>query len=175
MERVRYAGSPLPMSFAEKHYRHGVVMLTIDGADTSVERIDYEPPVQLISVPATGAATPDEVLLQLDNLPLRTSGPQPFEPYLEIKVLLTEPDPMLAQRISERLADKAVRPARIVSTFRSGEADETDDDSEVAMSLQEMNPLQILKAAYQNKYNSPLPDEMEQLFNEVCRTVGDAE
>ena len=28
-ENVRYAGSPIPMSFAEKHYRHGVVMVTL--------------------------------------------------------------------------------------------------------------------------------------------------
>ena len=27
-ENVRYAGSPIPMSFAEKHYHHGVVMVT---------------------------------------------------------------------------------------------------------------------------------------------------
>ena len=31
-ENVRYAGSPLPMSFAEKHYRHGGVMVTLDEA-----------------------------------------------------------------------------------------------------------------------------------------------
>jgi exonuclease SbcD len=89
-------------------------------------------------------------------------------------VLLDEPDPMLPQRISEHLADKAVRLARVVSTFRSAEADGTDD-APATMSLQEMNPLQILKAAYQNKYNTELPDAMEQLFNEVCRSVSEAD
>jgi exonuclease SbcD len=176
MENVRYAGSPLPMSFAEKHYRHGAVMVTIDGGETKIEKLDYQPAVELLTIPPTGAATPEDVLLMVDNLPLRAAeGAEPFDPYLEIRVLLDEPDPMLPQRISEHLADKAVRLARVVSTFRSAEADGTDDDAPTTMSLQEMNPLQILKAAYQNKYNTELPDAMEQLFNEVCRSVSEAD
>ena len=39
-ENVRYAGSPIPMSFAEKHYHHGVVMVTFDGGcAVDIERL----------------------------------------------------------------------------------------------------------------------------------------
>lgn len=32
---IRYAGSPLPMSFAEENYRHGVILLEIEQRNTS--------------------------------------------------------------------------------------------------------------------------------------------
>lgn len=42
-------------------------------------------------------------------------------PYLEVKVLLDEPEPMLRQQVEEALADKNYRLARIVSTYRQEE------------------------------------------------------
>ena len=44
-ELVRYAGAPLPMSFAEKHYRQGVMLVTLDEEGRKpavVERRLYE-------------------------------------------------------------------------------------------------------------------------------------
>ena len=42
-------------------------------------------------------------------------------PYLEVKVLLEEPEPMLRQEIEEALAGKKYRLARIVSAYRQEE------------------------------------------------------
>lgn len=58
-ENVRYAGSPIPMSFAEKHYHHGVVMVILDeGCAVDIRRIECPQSIPLISVPGGEAASP---------------------------------------------------------------------------------------------------------------------
>ena len=92
-------------------------------------------------------------------------------PYLEVKVLLIEPEPMLRQQIEEILSDKAVRLARIVSVYRQAKTD-VKEEALVATGLQEMNPLQILKMTFENTYQTEMPEELERLFKEAVREGG---
>ena len=175
-ENVRYAGSPLPMSFAEREYHHGVVIVTLaEGWAVEIEKREYVPLVGLLSVPRGKAATPEEVLEELAHLPLASEEAEGEHterrlhfPYLEIKVLLTEPEPMLRQQIEEAIADKAVRLARIVSVYRQAE-ENTLEEEVLAAGLQEMNPLQIVKATFENIYQSEMPEELERLFQQAMR------
>lgn len=171
-ENVRYAGSPLPMSFAERDYHHGVVIVTLaEGWMVEIEKREYTPLVRLLSVPRGKAATPEEVLEELAHLPMVSEEfkeENPHFPYLEIKVLLTEPEPMLRQQVEEAIADKAVRLARIVSVYRQAE-ENTLEEEVLAAGLQEMNPLQIVKATFENTYQSEMPEELELLFQEAVR------
>lgn len=175
-ENVRYAGSPLPMSFAEREYHHGVVIVTLaEGWAVEIEKREYVPLVGLLSVPRGKAATPEEVLEELAHLPLASEEAEGEQterslhfPYLEIKVLLTEPEPMLRQQIEEAIADKAVRLARIVSVYRQAE-ENTLEEEVLAAGLQEMNPLQIVKATFENIYQSEMPEELERLFQQAMR------
>ena len=175
-ENVRYAGSPLPMSFAEREYHHGVVIVTLaEGWAVEIEKREYIPLVGLLSVPRGKAATPEEVLEELAHLPLASEEAEGEQterslhfPYLEIKVLLTEPEPMLRQQIEDAIADKAVRLARIVSVYRQAE-ENTLEEEVLAAGLQEMNPLQIVKATFENIYQSEMPEELERLFQQAMR------
>ena len=175
-ENVRYAGSPLPMSFAEREYHHGVVIVTLaEGWAVEIEKREYVPLVGLLSVPRGKAATPEEVLEELAHLPLASEEAEGEQterslhfPYLEIKVLLTEQEPMLRQQIEEAIADKAVRLARIVSVYRQAE-ENTLEEEVLAAGLQEMNPLQIVKATFENTYQSEMPEELERLFQQAMR------
>ena len=91
---MRYAGSPIPMSFAEKHYHHGVVEVTFDGGcAVDIMRVECPRLIPLMSVPNGEPASPEIVLEILKELPV-TEG---AAPYLEVKVLLDEPEPMLRQ------------------------------------------------------------------------------
>ncbi len=182
-ENMRYAGSPLPMSFAERHYRHGVVMVTLDeGQLISIEKKESPLLVSLLSIPAVEAASPEVVLEQLLALPDSTDSalPQapsdstdsalPQAPYLEVKVLLTEPEPMLRQQIEEALKGKHARLARIVSVYRSasGTIEETE---ETGTGLSEMTPLQIVQSTFERTYQTEMPEELVQLFHEVCLSL----
>ncbi|WP_032599372.1 exonuclease SbcCD subunit D [Bacteroides fragilis] len=167
-ENIRYAGSPLPMSFAEKHYHHGVVKVTLDeGWAVEIEKLEYPPLVRLLSIPATEAAAPDEVLDELRGLELPEDEPMP---YLEVKVKLSEPEPMLRQQVEEILEGKPVRLARIVSFYRQA-AEGSVEEETLTAGLQEMNPLQIVKATFENSYQTEMPEELVNLFQEACRTI----
>ena len=167
-ENIRYAGSPLPMSFAEKHYHHGVVKVTQDeGWAVEIEKLEYTPLVRLLSIPATEAAAPDEVLDELRGLELPEDEPMP---YLEVKVKLSEPEPMLRQQVEEILEGKPVRLARIVSFYRQA-AEGSVEEEVLTAGLQEMNPLQIVKATFENSYQTEMPEELVNLFQEACRTI----
>lgn len=167
-ENIRYAGSPLPMSFAEKHYHHGVVKVTLDeGWAVEIEKLEYTPLVRLLSIPATEAAAPDEVLDELRGLELPEDEPMP---YLEVKVKLSEPEPMLRQQVEEILEGKPVRLARIVSFYRQA-AEGSVEEETLTAGLQEMNPLQIVKATFENSYQAEMPEELVNLFQEACWTI----
>lgn len=167
-ENIRYAGSPLPMSFAEKHYHHGMVKVTLDeGWAVEIEKLEYTPLVRLLSIPATEAAAPDEVLDELRGLELPEDEPMP---YLEVKVKLSEPEPMLRQQVEEILEGKPVRLARIVSFYRQA-AEGSVEEEVLTAGLQEMNPLQIVKATFENSYQTEMPEELVNLFQEACRTI----
>ena len=107
---IRYAGSPLPMSFAEENYRHGVILLEIDkGILLNQTKIIFNPLVTLLRIPKHPAPL-DEVL----NRPL--SSPEERDdhpaPFLEVRVLLTEPEPALRNKVEEALRTKQVRLTR---------------------------------------------------------------
>ena len=166
-EHVRYAGSPLPMSFAERNYHHGAVLVTLaDGKLQSIEKLPYHPLVSLLSVPSGEAVSPGEVLELLSSLPPREE--ELLAPYLEIKVLLAEPEPMFRNEVEELVKDKQVRLARIVSSYRK-ESVSASEEKVVEEGLEAMDPLQILKATFEKTYQTDMPNEMVELFQEACR------
>ena len=163
-ENVRYAGSPIPMSFAEKHYHHGVVMVTFDGGcAVDIERLECPKLIPLLSVPNGEPVSPEAVLEALKELP----ETEAVAPYLEVKVLLEEPEPMLRQEIEEALADKNYRLARIVSTYRTDIGNTVKENENWKRGLQEMFPLQIAQSAFEKIYQVEMPVELTGLFEEA--------
>ena len=163
-ENVRYAGSPIPMSFAEKHYHHGVVMVTFDGGcAVDIERLECPKLIPLLSVPNGEPVSPEAILEALKELP----ETEAVAPYLEVKVLLEEPEPMLRQEIEEALADKNYRLARIVSTYRTDIGNTVKENENWKRGLQEMFPLQIAQSAFEKIYQVEMPVELTGLFEEA--------
>lgn len=167
-EYIRYAGSPIPMSFAEKHYHHGVVMVTFDeGSVVEMQRLECPKLVPLVSVPDREPALPEVVLEALKALP-EVDG---VVPYLEVKVLLEEPEPMLRQEVEEALKDKNYRLARIVSTYHSEAQSVEKESEEWKRGLQEMSPLQIAQSAFEKIYQVEMPEELTDLFQEALEAA----
>lgn len=162
-EDVRYAGSPIPMSFAEKHYHHGVVMIVLDdGCAVDIKRIECPKSIPLVSVPSGEAVSPEVILQALQDLP----DVEGEAPYLEVKVLLEEPEPMLRQEIENALTGKKYRLARIVSTYhQEGRVEAESDDWK--RGLQDMSPLQIAKSAFEKMYQVEMPADLTDLFQEA--------
>lgn len=107
--RVRYSGSPLPMSFTEINYRHQVVRVDLDG-DSVAEVMPIPVPrfVQLLRVPEQPAPI-DAVLDALKGLALPDAPSPDIWPYLQVRVQSNAFDPMLRTQIESILENKPVR------------------------------------------------------------------
>lgn len=171
-ENLRYSGSPLPMSFSEKNYRHQVVAVTIDnGCLSEVEPVPVPLLVDLHRIPEQ-PLSPEEVIARLAELPACEEGTSESpnrRPYIEVRVLLTEPDPGFLHRVEETLADKAVRLTSIVPSYPKREEDTARPLS--YSDLQRIDPLEMLKHAFTGKYGGELPEDIESLFKDVMREV----
>ena len=162
-ENVRYAGAPLPMSFAEKNNTQGITLVTITDK-TEIERLEFEPPVKLLSIPPLSLA---EVLSEIEQLPdgevCETS------PFLEIKVLITEPEPSLRVQIEKALEGKAVRLARVEAKMCGSESEQRTISYE---ELQKINPLDMATDIFKRKYGGDaMPETMKGLLEKVIREV----
>lgn len=172
-ENLRYSGSPLPMSFSETNYRHQVVAVTIEnGCLSEVAPLPVPLLTGLHRIPQQ-PASPEEVIAKLAELPLAgTEGNEDPNrwPYVEVRVLMTEPDPGFRHRVEETLADKAVRLTTIVPSYPK-RADEDTVRPLTYSDLQRIDPLVMLKHAFTSKYGGEMPEEIESLFKDVMREV----
>lgn len=162
-ENVRYAGSPLPMSFAEEHYQHGVVLLDIQQDKLiSQEKLTFSPLTHLLRIPHKPKPL-REVIRELATLP--PLCPEKPAPYLEVRVLLTEPEPSLRHHIEEAIEKKQVRLTRVIPFYPEtiGTKKENGDPANEEM----MPPLEMLQAVYKQKYDTELPENLTKLFIEA--------
>ncbi len=165
---VRYSGSALPLSFSERNYHHGVVCVEIDGnGHATATPIDVAPLRPLLSLPTQGVATADEMFKLLARLPQRKEGDEGRDwPYLEMRIVETGPDPSLVGRLLDALADRAVHFCRVVRSVPAGPAAErpaiaTTDE------LAAMQPLELARLLFTERYHSAMPDDLENLFREA--------
>ncbi|WP_165041352.1 exonuclease SbcCD subunit D C-terminal domain-containing protein [Dysgonomonas sp. ZJ709] len=164
-ENVRYAGSPLPMSFAEKNNKQGVTLIDIKET-TTIERILFDAPIKLLSIPAQPMPLSD-VLAEIAALP--DAENTNTAPYLEVKVLITEPEPSLRHQIEEALKTKSVRLARIVAITPKRE---TDTKTITYEELQTINPLDMASDIFKRRYGGEdMPETMKSLLQGVIQEV----
>lgn len=168
----RYSGSPLPMSFSEIDYPHQVVLIDLDGDKVSDIREHRVPrTVDLLRMPNKPAAL-EVVLAALSGLDL-PKRPEAEWPYLQVRVLLTEPEPSLRAQIETALEGKPVRLARIETTYARGE----EEVSAPALSIDELNalaPADFFTRLYQHRFGQSAPQELLAAFTELLNTAEEA-
>jgi len=187
--RIRYCGSPIPLSFAEARYRHRVLSLTLDSDQlTSVEELTIPRAVAMIAVPATGSATSatgsatpttgsatiDNILSELEHLseleqwtPDSSLTPEQY-PFLEVRVLEDGPDPTRRRRIEQVIEGKPVRLAsiKVESPSTNPLALEPDPALE-AVDLKTISPEEIFLSAHREKYGNAADDAIVKAFREI--------
>lgn len=166
-EEVRYAGAPLPMSFAERNYKQSVTLVEIEAATvTKIERLFFDAPVKLLSIPDE-AKPMEDVLEEIAGLP--DGEIVENSPYLEVKVLINEPEPSLRFRIEEALKDKSVRLARLGSVQLSGDLETRTFTYE---ELQKITPMEIARMEFEKQYGgAEMPETMKQLLQSVIHEI----
>ena len=155
------------MSFAELRNRQSVTEVVIEGNSCNIEKIPFDTPVKLLSIPEKPEPI-DVVLDEISRLPAGEAGD--YTPYLEIKVLVSTVDPTIRQRIEEALAEKAVRLANISATSNI-----TREDGECRpMTYEEFKraePIELIKEIYKKGKGETMPRHLEQLLTEIIKEV----
>ena len=165
-ENVRYAGAPLPMSFSEKNNKQGISFVEISKDETIIRHIEFDVPVKLIGIPKEPKPL-REVLEEIDLLP--DGAITCDSPYLEIKVLISEPEPSLRYQTEEALKGKSVRLARIAAVMpeKIGETKTITYDE-----LQTIDPMEIAADIFKRRYGGEeMPGEMKKLLQTVIQEI----
>lgn len=161
---IRYSGSPLPMSFSEKNYRHLVWLVELEN-----ERLQQVVPltvplaVRLLSVPE--AAQPLPVVLQALQAIPQTDIPEESRPYLEVRVLLDGPQPGLRHDIEKAVENKPVRLSKISVSYRSADTEGNTPENVLPDSeLPELDPSEVFSGIYKSRYGEDPPEYLHELF-----------
>ena len=164
---AHYAGSVLPMSFAEKHYDHGVQCVEVnENGLQNIVRLNYSPLRSLLTIPEHGAATTGQVLEAIGALPRRQKNDDGSDwPYLEIRVLETQPEPSFVTDVNNALADRAVRLCRIVRELP--EVRQHTHENPSVQQLSAMTPREMADSVFQHRYGNPMPQSLARRFEEA--------
>lgn len=152
------------MSFAEKNNKQGVVLIDINESAT-MERLFFDAPVRLLSIPGE----PLPLTEVLDAIAELSDGEiTETSPYLEVKVLITEPEPSLRFQIETALQTKNARLVRIaaVTPKRDTEAKVITYDE-----LQTIEPMDMATMIYKGRYGDEMPETMKKLLLDVIQEI----
>ncbi len=173
--RIRYCGSPIPLSFSEKDYEHRVVEIILDGAGcANVEAVRIPKTAALQRLPASKAAPIAEVLQLLAETVFDTELPPEAHPFLEVRVLDDGPDPTRRRRIEEVLDGKAVRLAsiKLESPQRSGASPAVAAaDAPTLADLGSLDPEEIALSAHRERYGTEPEPSVLAALREILTTA----
>ncbi|MDR2840922.1 MAG: exonuclease SbcCD subunit D [Paludibacter sp.] len=160
-ENACYSGAPLPMSFAERTNKQGVMYVEISEEETKIEKIEIPPLIALQNITAQSVS---ELLDKLIKLP---EGDKNDAPYLEIKVKIDQPEPTLRHRIEEILETKAVNLARLQSYSPNYNENRTDY-SDLASDWHAPNPFEMALEIHKRFYGGA---EMSDSIKKLLKTT----
>lgn len=172
--RVRYCGSPIPLSFTESDYQHQVLRLEFSGRQlVTVEPLPVPRSVPLMTIPERGAEELDRLLLRLPELRSLPAAPPEQQPFLRVQVLETGPDPGRRQKIEQALEGCPVRlvqtPTQKAVQFDAATANSADQPTADLSSLQ---PEDVLMKEFRNRYGREPDLPLLLAFREVLLSEG---
>ena len=166
INNMRYAGSPLPISFNE-NYEHSVVSVIIEGGKT-----------QTIVIPL-------KTLIPIVDFP---SKPKDYNDALPLEDVMSQLIDILDDKAYVRLhikTDKPLTQAESVTIVQAFDGHEAmfcgvqsyfpervkDDDYQAVKTLHELktiSPFELGCSVYKRKNGCEMPDELKEIFKEAC-------
>ncbi|WP_321837746.1 exonuclease SbcCD subunit D C-terminal domain-containing protein [Pseudomonas kulmbachensis] len=169
-ERIRYCGSPIPLSFSEIGYQHQILDVTLKG-ETLVSVETHLIP-RAVNLQRIGPLPLAEILTQLAELPdIDLLADIQRQPWLEVRVKLDEPQPDLRQQIETALQGKSVRLVRIAAEYAGSGGRNGDDDATRLIELDQLTPQELFSRAWQENYGSEADEQTLKDFAVLLQEV----
>lgn len=169
-ERIRYSGSPIPLSFSEIGYQHQILEINCDGE----QLLSVEPSLipRAVNLQRMGPAPLAELLLQLAELPnIDLLADVDRQPWLEVRVRLDEPQPDLRQQIETALQGKAVRLVRIGAEYAGKGAADGEDSTAGLIDLDQLSPQELFSRAWIDAYGNEVDEQTLKDFATLLQEV----
>ncbi len=161
---IRYAGSPFPLSAAERAYKHAVTLAVLEPSGTQLDILPIPRAVAFLRIPEQGALSPDDAVRAVQALDL-PDLPRAQQPFLEIAVQVDGPEPQLQARLLAALENKPVRLTRIRRV--TPQSEHSAALIAPARELSDLREEDIFIAIHQHKHHSPPSDALTRAFAEL--------
>ncbi|MGE4072771.1 MAG: exonuclease SbcCD subunit D C-terminal domain-containing protein [Lysobacterales bacterium] len=172
--RIRYSGSPLPLSFNEIGYPHQLVEVIIDGAgQLSAEPVRVPRPAPILRVPERHLPLA-EALAALQTLDVPEDPPRGLEPLIEVPIELALADTDVRAQVDQALAGKRVRLARI-DPLRRKDSAAADAEHRPSLSLSELRPDILFQRLLDDQSGNAPEAELLAAFGELLKQIEQAE
>ena len=169
-ETIRYAGAPIALALDEAAYKHQVLAIDFVGGQVSELRPLRVPRVvEILRVPARGAAPLAEVLASLAALPALADPADPARPFLEVVVALDKPEPKLRAAIEAALEGKQPRLVYLHVEHTGDRAALGDRIS--ARRLAELDPRDVFVRLWSRDHAEPPDAAVLAAFDELLAEV----
>ena len=165
--RIRYSGSPIPLSMSERHYPHSVTVLEIQSDGTVQQELIRIPrSVELVRIPENDYLPMEELLKTLRALPPRPIDEIQPRPFLEVGLRLEKPEANIRATIDAALDGKGYFLAKITpQKTGSGKA---LGDSPVTHGLRELAVEDVFQRKWARDYQGePSPEHLSALHELV--------
>lgn len=169
-ERIRYSGSPIPLSFSEIGYQHQILDVILDGETL----VSVEPKLipRSVNLQRIGPAPLAEILLQLADLPnIDLLAETQRQPWLEVRVRLDEPQPDLRHQVETALQGKAVRLVRIAAEYAGNRGTNGEEDGTALIELDQLTPQELFSRAWLDNYGNEVDEQTLKDFAELLQDV----
>ncbi|WP_053180180.1 exonuclease SbcCD subunit D C-terminal domain-containing protein [Pseudomonas kilonensis] len=169
-ERIRYSGSPIPLSFSEIGYQHQILDITLDGE--ALVKVEPRLIPRAVNLQRLGPAPLADLLVQLKELPdIDLLADVQRQPWLEVRVRLDEPQPDLRHQVETALQGKAVRLVRIGAEYAGNGGAGSADDGSALVELDQLSPQELFSRAWQDTYGNEVDEQTLKDFAVLLQDV----
>ena len=170
-DRVRYCGTPLPVSFDEAmgDREHGVTIVEIKkhGEAPLVRTVAINNPRPLVTLPLEGFEEWDSVKQQFDAFP------DDIPAYIRLNVLVDGRLPLTANEEAQQIVARKQCRFCLINAKRKVQASHGAAFQPMTTTeFQKMNPVEVAKLYLESK-GEDFDDDMKTMLNEVMRGIND--
>lgn len=153
-DNVRYAGTPVPMSFSERHYKHQVVCFKLEGEQAADIRAIEVPTLSEVALLPEKPALLAEVLAKIAALPdVSQEADETYHPpYIKVQVLLEGPQPGLHAQVAQALEGKQARLCKTEVFYPSASNPDGKAADAPKKRSEMLPPMELFKHIYRMKF-----------------------
>ncbi|NVO24306.1 exonuclease SbcCD subunit D [Donghicola mangrovi] len=143
--RIRYSGSPFPLSASEAGYEHGVTILEVMPEGLDIRHRPLPRPAEMLRFPAVGAMEIEKFTAVIKDFTVPEDLPSSLYPLVYVEIEATGPAAPLMEQAQKLLASAPVRTAGI----RILRAVETVDAPAPMLTLSETDPEALFRSSFE--------------------------